>query len=79
MVQIDIPMPNSCEECDLTRYGHWTESEYCCITDKCIDQMVDRRDKDCPLVEVDKSLKQEFEDVLELEAKKGVRLDADTD
>lgn len=66
MIQIDMPMPESCLECPLKYEATEGGSEYCCLLDKRVGEtyrypthretwmkegLDERRLQDCPLVE----------------------------
>ena len=51
MTQIDMKMPNSCEDCKICKYDSDFDYAYCPFVAEGVTQMVDRRHPECPLKE----------------------------
>ena len=48
----DFDMPRSCNQCTLYKLDAYNADLYCYITGANVDDMMEHRHKDCPLVEV---------------------------
>lgn len=49
----DFEMPRSCNQCKLYELGSYDGDLYCFLTGENVDDMMEHRHKDCPLVEVE--------------------------
>ena len=49
----DFEMPRHCNQCNFCKLGTYDNYLYCYITGANVDDMIEHRHKDCPLVEIE--------------------------
>lgn len=64
MIQLNLEMPKTCEDCPLTYIDndtYFVRDVRCCVLERCCIDVIDK-DEDCPLIKIEEGASDETSD-----------------